>query len=96
MVSLTETARSAYADRAVSFLEAIMANAALIGIDLGKQCVFLHAQDRRGNQVWRKKATRKQLYELLATCPACVVPWRLVPVRTGWHVNASRSATSRD
>ncbi|AQH00371.1 transposase [Burkholderia sp. KK1] len=50
-----------------------MANAALIGIDLGKQCFFLHAQDRRGNQVWRKKATRKQLYELLATCPACVV-----------------------
>ncbi|BBP97551.1 IS110 family transposase [Burkholderia sp. SFA1] len=50
-----------------------MANAALVGIDLGKHVFFLHAQDRHGNQVWRKRMTRKQLYEWLATCSACVV-----------------------
>ncbi|MGO4303840.1 hypothetical protein [Cupriavidus sp. RAF12] len=45
MVSLTETARSAYADRAVSFFqEIIMGTATLIGIDLGKHYFFLHAQ----------------------------------------------------
>lgn len=50
-----------------------MAIVTLVGVDLGKHCFFLHAQDIHGNQVWRKKATRKQLYELLANCPACVI-----------------------
>lgn len=50
-----------------------MANATLIGIDLGKHSFFLHAQDVRGHQVWRKKATRKQLLVLLANCPACTL-----------------------
>lgn len=50
-----------------------MANATLIGIDLGKHCFFLHAQDARGAQIWRKKMTRKQLYACLATCPVAVI-----------------------
>ena len=50
-----------------------MANTTLIGIDLGKHCFFLHAQDARGTQVWRKKMTRKQLYACLATCPVAVL-----------------------
>lgn len=50
-----------------------MANATLIGIDLGKHCFFVHAQDARGAQVWRKKMTRKQLYAYLATCPVAVL-----------------------
>lgn len=50
-----------------------MANATLIGIDLGKHTFFLHAQDAHGRQVWREKATRKQLFVLLARCAACTV-----------------------
>ena len=50
-----------------------MANATLVGIDLGKHWFFLHAQDAHGNEVWRRKVNRKQLYELLARCEACVV-----------------------
>ncbi|SAK63766.1 transposase [Caballeronia hypogeia] len=50
-----------------------MANATLIGIDLGKHRFFVHAQDARGAQVWRKKMTRKQLYAYLATCPVAVL-----------------------
>jgi transposase len=50
-----------------------MSNATLIGIDLGKHCFFLHAQDARGAQVWRKKMTRKQLYVCLASCPVAVI-----------------------
>lgn len=74
MVSLTETARSAYADRAVSFFrEPIMANATLIGIDLGKHCFFLQAQDARGHELWRRKASRSQLYTQIANCPACTI-----------------------
>ncbi|MDR8397931.1 IS110 family transposase [Paraburkholderia sp. USG1] len=50
-----------------------MANATLVGIDLGKHCFFLHAQDAHGHEVWRKKATRTQLYTLMANCAACTV-----------------------
>ncbi|VXC95983.1 transposase (fragment) [Burkholderia sp. 8Y] len=50
-----------------------MGAVALIGIDLGKYCFFLHAQDSRGHEVWRKKTTRAQLLRLLANCPACAV-----------------------
>ena len=50
-----------------------MTNATLIGIDLGKHCFFVHAQDARGTQIWRKKMTRKQLYVSLATCPVAVL-----------------------
>jgi hypothetical protein len=44
MVSLTKTARSAYADRAVSLWEIVMDTISLIGIDLGKHCFHPHAQ----------------------------------------------------
>jgi transposase len=50
-----------------------MANATLVGIDLGKHWFFLHAQDVHGNEVWRRKVNRKQLFELLARCQACVI-----------------------
>lgn len=50
-----------------------MANATLIGIDLGKHCFFLHAQDVHGKQVWRRKMNRRQLYAWLARAEACVV-----------------------
>ncbi len=39
-----------------------MTDATLIGIDLGKHCFFVHAQDARGTQIWRKKMTRKALH----------------------------------
>jgi transposase len=45
----------------------------LIGIDLGKHCFFLHAQDSHGHEVWRKKLTRAQLLTSLANHPACTV-----------------------
>jgi transposase len=45
----------------------------LIGIDLGKHCFFLHAQDGRGHEVWRRKATRAQLLTLLANTPASTI-----------------------
>ncbi|WP_441621869.1 hypothetical protein [Cupriavidus sp. RAF12] len=51
-----------------------MGTATLIGIDLGKHCFFLHAQDRRGHEVWRKKLTRARLLALLANCPAAGRP----------------------
>jgi hypothetical protein len=44
-----------------------MANATLIGIDVGTHRLFVHAQDEHGNVLWRKKASRHQLYALLAT-----------------------------
>lgn len=50
-----------------------MANATLIGIDLGKHCFFLHAQDAHGNEVWRRKMNRKQLYAWLVQAPACII-----------------------
>lgn len=50
-----------------------MGTATLIGIDLGKHCFFLHAQDGHGHEVWRKKATRAQLLVVLANCPTCMV-----------------------
>lgn len=50
-----------------------MGTATLIGIDLGKHVFFLHAQDSRGHEVWRKKTTRAQLLVLLANCPASTI-----------------------
>lgn len=50
-----------------------MANATLIGIDLGKHCFFLHAQDAHGHELWRRKVNRKQLYMLLARTTPCVI-----------------------
>jgi transposase len=73
MVSLTETARSAYADRAVSFLEIVMDTISLIGIDLGKHCFHLHAQSASGRMVLRKKLTRTQMFTLPGNVPSCTV-----------------------
>lgn len=50
-----------------------MQDVTLIGIDLGKHTFHLHAQDRAGHAVWRKKCTRTQLMALLANTPACTV-----------------------
>src|SRR5690606_13675351 len=50
-----------------------MSNAALIGIDLGKHSVHLHAQDSSGRELFRKKTTRAQLMRLLAQQPSCTV-----------------------
>lgn len=45
----------------------------LIGIDLGKHCLHLHAQDASGRMVYRRKLTRSQMLTLLANAPGCVV-----------------------
>lgn len=50
-----------------------MEDVTLIGIDLGKHCFHLHGQDRRGKAVFRKKFSRKQLIEFLATFHPCTV-----------------------
>ncbi|MGS6255481.1 IS110 family transposase, partial [Enterobacter asburiae] len=47
-----------------------MENSPLIGIDLGKNCFHIQCQDRRGKAVYRKKFTRPNIIEFLATCPA--------------------------
>lgn len=48
-----------------------MENIALLGIDLGKHIFHVHAQDKAGHQLWRRKLNRKQLVELVANTPAC-------------------------
>lgn len=48
-----------------------MEDVTLIGIDLGKHSFHLHGQDRRGHAVFRKKFSRKQLIEFLATFHPC-------------------------
>ncbi|KVM68362.1 hypothetical protein WL80_15105 [Burkholderia ubonensis] len=40
----------------LSFWGAIMDTVSLIGIDLGKHCFHLHAQDGSGRMVWRKNS----------------------------------------
>src|SRR5512144_3287200 len=57
----------------IFFLETIMNPVALIGIDLGKHHFHLHAQDRTGRMVFRKKLTRSQLLTQLGNFPACTV-----------------------
>ncbi|SAK91815.1 IS110 family transposase [Caballeronia ptereochthonis] len=50
-----------------------MENAALIGLDLGKNVIHLHGQDRAGQQVFRKKVARTQLLKFCAALPPCTV-----------------------
>ncbi|MBP0640253.1 transposase [Cupriavidus sp. AcVe19-6a] len=50
-----------------------MCEVALIGIDLGKHVFHLHAQDRGGHELWRKKVTRKQLLLLMSNFPRCTL-----------------------
>ncbi len=48
-----------------------MDDTTLVGIDLGKHS--LHGQDRKGNAVFRRKLSRKQLIEFFATFHVCTV-----------------------
>ena len=50
-----------------------MDDVALIGIDLGKHSFHLHGQNRHGKAVFRKKFSRKQLIEFLATFHPCTI-----------------------
>jgi transposase len=50
-----------------------MQDVTLIGIDLGKHNFHVHGQDRHGKALLRKKFSRKQLIEFLATCHCCTV-----------------------
>ncbi|KVU29430.1 transposase [Burkholderia ubonensis] len=50
-----------------------MDTVSLIGIDLGKHCFHLHAQDGSGRMVLRKKLTRNQMFALLSNFPSCTV-----------------------
>src|SRR6201991_2843184 len=50
-----------------------MQDVTLVGIDLGKHTFRLHGQDSKGNAVFRKKFSRKQMIEFFATCRACTV-----------------------
>jgi transposase len=50
-----------------------MQEVALIGIDLGKHCFHVHGQDKRGNALFRRKYSRKQLITFLATFHSCTV-----------------------
>lgn len=50
-----------------------MDTVSLVGIDLGKRCFHLHAQDASGRMVFRKKLTRSQMFALLGNFPSCTV-----------------------
>ena len=50
-----------------------MNDVTLVGIDLGKHSFHLHGQNAKGNAVFRKKMSRKQLVEFFATFHACTV-----------------------
>ncbi|NLC23958.1 MAG: IS110 family transposase [Oxalobacter sp.] len=50
-----------------------MHNITLIGIDLGKHTFHIHGQDRKGKSLLRKKMSRKQLIEFIATRRSCTV-----------------------
>lgn len=50
-----------------------MQNVSLIGIDLGKHSFHVHAQDKHGHALLRKKFSRSQLTTFLSTCSASTV-----------------------
>ena len=50
-----------------------MQDVTLIGIDLGKHSFHVHGQDRQGKALLRKKFSRKQLVEFLATFQTCAI-----------------------
>lgn len=50
-----------------------MNNVTLIGIDIGKHTFHLHAQDKSGKEVSRKKCSRQQMMVFLANHPICTV-----------------------
>src|SRR5471032_3013123 len=80
-----------YADRVFFFLKGIiMQNVTLIGIDLGKHSFHVHAQDKNGNALLRKKFSRNQLTAFLSD-----VAGHKVGTGAGLH-NNGRSGTSRE
>ncbi|SYX88958.1 Transposase for insertion sequence element IS1328 [Pseudomonas reidholzensis] len=50
-----------------------MSEVALVGIDIGKHTFHLHAQDRSGREVLRKKCSRQQLMRFFSNHPVCTV-----------------------
>ncbi len=64
-----------------------MENVALIGIALGKHSFHLHCQDKSGKALQRKKFTRTNLMQFLATCPSTVV---VMEACAGAHFMARR------
>jgi hypothetical protein len=50
-----------------------MQDVTLIGIDLGKHSFHVHGQDQHGKALLRKKFSRKQLLEFLATFHTCTI-----------------------
>lgn len=50
-----------------------MNSVTLIGIDIGKHSFHLHAQDKLGKEVLRKKCSRQQMMRFLGNHPACTV-----------------------
>ncbi len=50
-----------------------MSESALIGIDPGKHTFRLHAQDKSGRGVFRKKCSRAQMMQFFGNMPRCVV-----------------------
>lgn len=50
-----------------------MSTVTLIGIDIGKHNFHLHAQDKSGKEVLRKKCSRQQMMAFLANHPICTV-----------------------
>ncbi|HGO6127270.1 TPA: IS110 family transposase [Burkholderia cepacia] len=67
-----------------------MLDVTLVGIDLGKHSFHLHGQDRHGKAIFRKKASRKQLFEFFATLQACTV---VMEACAGAHYMARKLAT---
>ncbi|ECL5981199.1 IS110 family transposase [Salmonella enterica] len=64
-----------------------MENVALIGIALGKHSFHLHCQDKSGKAFQRKKFTRTNLMQFLATCSSTVV---VMEACAGAHFMARR------
>lgn len=50
-----------------------MEDVVLIGLDLGKHSFHLHGQDHHGQEVFRKKFSRKQLIEFAAKFHTCTI-----------------------
>ena len=46
---------------------------AILGIDLAKQVFQLHGVDARGHAVLSRRVTRRQLVEVVASLPPCVI-----------------------
>ncbi|CNI57993.1 transposase for insertion sequence element IS1328 [Yersinia pekkanenii] len=63
-----------------------MQNVTLIGIDLGKHSFHIHCQEKHGNPLLRKKFSRAQLTQFLATCQPCIVAMESCAGRILWPV----------